>query len=464
MTNRLSNVKYRRNVLETIGGTPLVRLNRVTKGVKPAILAKAEFFNPGGSVKDRIGVVIIEDAVKKGLLKPGGTIVESTSGNTGVGLALVAAVRGYRAIFTMPDKMSQEKIRLLKSYGAEVITCPTAVPPESEQSYYSVARRIVETTPNSLLANQYFNPLNPEAHYRTTGPEIWEDTAGEIDYFVAGIGTGGTISGVGRYLKEKNPGIKVIGIDTEGSILKEYFYTRRVGKGHPYLVEGIGEDIIPGTFQPDFIDEVVTISDRDSFQMARRLAREEGLMVGGSCGSAVFGAVQVAKGLDEDKIVVVLLPDTGERYLSKFHTDEWMREHRMLDAIELTVGEIVKRKPAVIPALVRVAAGESIDRALEIMRTHNVSQLPVDRDGKPAGSVEEGDLMDLLLSGRAKRGDPVGGVMKKPFPVLKASAPYTDALRVITTRGQAVLVEDGGEVVGILTKHDLVEHMLAGRG
>jgi cystathionine beta-synthase len=229
-------------------------------------------------------------------------------------------------------------------------------------------------------------------------------------------------------------------------------------------VEGIGEDIIPGTFQPDFIDEVVTISDRDSFQMARRLAREEGLMVGGSCGSAVFGAVQVAKGLDEDKIVVVLLPDTGERYLSKFHTDEWMREHRMLDAIELTVGEIVKRKPAVIPALVRVAAGESIDRALEIMRTHNVSQLPVDRDGKPAGSVEEGDLMDLLLSGRAKRGDPVGGVMKKPFPVLKASAPYTDALRVITTRGQAVLVEDGGEVVGILTKHDLVEHMLAGRG
>jgi cystathionine beta-synthase len=457
-------MKYRRNVLETIGRTPLVRLNRVTKGVKPVILAKAEFFNPGGSVKDRIGVVIIEDAVSRGLLKPGGTIVESTSGNTGVGLALVAAVRGYRAIFTMPDKMSQEKIRLLKSYGAEVVTCPTHVPPESEKSYYSVARRIVETTPNSFLANQYFNPLNPEAHYRTTGPEIWEDTAGEIDYFVAGIGTGGTISGVGRYLKEKNPGVKVIGIDTEGSILKEYFYTRRIGEGHPYLVEGIGEDIIPGTFNPDVLDEVITVSDRDSFRMARQLAREEGLMVGGSCGSAVFGAIQVARSLGEDKIVVVLLPDTGERYLSKFHTDEWMREHRMLDTQEATVGEIVRKKPAIIPAIVRIDVGATIDRALELMRTHNVSQLPVDRDGEPVGSVEEGHLMDLLLSGGAKRDEPVRGVMKEPLPVLKASAPYTDALKFVTSQAQAVLVEDGGDVIGILTKHDLVEHMMNGKG
>jgi cystathionine beta-synthase len=463
MTQRLSRINYRQNVLETIGHTPLVLLTRVSRGVKPAILGKVEFFNPGGSVKDRIGSAMVDDAVERGLLKPGGTIVESTSGNTGVGLAMVAAVRGYRAIFTMPDKMSQEKIRLLKSYGAEVITCPTAVPPDSEKSYYSVARRIVETTPNAILANQYFNPLNPETHYKTTGPEIWEDTAGEVDCFVAGIGTGGTISGVGRYLKEKKPDVKIIGIDTEGSILRHYFYTKEMTKGHPYLVEGIGEDIVPGTFHPQYIDELVTVSDKDAFVMARRLAREEGLMVGGSCGAAVFGALEVAKGIDGDKIVVVLLPDTGERYLSKFHSDEWMREHRMMETALVTVGDVVATKPAAVPAIVTIEAGEKIGRALDLMRTHNISQLPVFRAGKSVGRVEEGDLMDLLLSGGAKRDDAVDRVMKEPFPALPADAHYTEALKFMRALHQAVVVEDRGAAIGILTKHDLVEHVLGGK-
>jgi cystathionine beta-synthase len=460
MTNQ-DGMRYAENILETIGGTPLVKLNKVTGGIKATVLAKVEYFNPGGSVKDRIGVKMIEDAIRQGKLKPGGTIVECTSGNTGVGLALVAAVMGFKAIFTMPDKMSKEKIRLLKSYGAEVITCPTAVPPDSEKSYYSVARKIVETTPNAVLANQYFNKLNPQAHYETTGPEIWRDTAGRVDYFVAGIGTGGTVSGTGRFLKEKKPSVKVIGVDPVGSILKDYFYTKEKGEAHPYLVEGIGEDIVPGTFEMDYVDEVVRISDKESFNMARRLSREEGLMVGGSAGTAVAAALKVARDLDEDKVVVVLLPDTGERYLSKFHSDEWMRENRMLDAKLLTVGDLLHGKAAALPPLVYAESEDAIHRALDQMKTYNVSQLPVKQGEQWVGRVIEGEVMDKILSGKISGEEPVADVMGKPFPIVDSDASYQEALKLLAQKSAAVLVRDDGNVVGILTKYDLVEYMIS---
>ncbi len=323
-------MKFANNVLELIGNTPLVRLNKVTKGVKPLILAKLEPQNPGGSVKDRIGVEIIEDAEKKGLLKPGGTIVEATSGNTGVGLALVAAVKGYKAVFVMPDKMSMEKVRLLRAFGAKVVITPTAVARDSPESYYSTAARIAKETPNSFYANQYHNQKNPEAHYKTTGPEIWEQTGGKVDVFIAGVGTGGTISGIAKYLKEKNPKVKIIGVDPEGSV----FHHEAKGEKwqfHTYKVEGIGEDFLPTTAHLDLIDEFVVVSDKDSFLMARRLAKEEGLFVGGSAGSAVHAALQVAKKYGKDKTIVILLPDSGYRYLSKFFSDDWMEENGFLE-------------------------------------------------------------------------------------------------------------------------------------
>ena len=327
MSERLRRVKYAPDVLGTMGNTPLVKLNKVTAGIQCTVLAKLEYFNPGGSVKDRIGIFMIQEEVRKGALKPGGTIVECTSGNTGLGLALAASLLGYKCVFTMPDKVPLEKEYMLKAYGAEVIRCPTAVEPDNPESYYSVAKRIASERPNAVQPNQYDNPMNPEAHYRTTGPEIWRDTAGEVDCFVCGAGTGGTITGTGRYLKEQNPKVQIVGIDPRGSILCEYFETGKMGEAGQYLIDGIGEDFIPGAYNFAYIDRMITVEDPDAIIMTRRLAKEEGMLVGSSSGAAVVGALQVARDLDPDKIVVVLIPDTGERYLSKVHSEKWLAEN-----------------------------------------------------------------------------------------------------------------------------------------
>jgi cystathionine beta-synthase len=383
------------NVLETIGWTPLIRLNRVTRGIRTPVFGKAEFFNPGGSVKDRIGMPIIERAEREGRLKAGGTIVEGTSGNTGVGLAIAAALRGYRCIFTMPDKMSQEKVRLLKAFGADVIITPTAVPPDHPDNYIVMARRIASETPNAVLADQFYNPANPEAHYETTGPELWEQTQGRITHFVAAAGTGGTITGVGRYLKERNPKIKVISGDPAGSILAEQWRAKGSAKveGTPYKVEGIGQDKIPGTLDLTVIDEYHTVSDRESFAMARRLTREEGLFVGGSSGLIAHVALEVARRLDDpNAYVVTFLCDTGERYLSKLYSDEWMRENQMLDSDRATLAQVLRAKDGSAPAVVSVAPGTTVRQALSLMALHDVSQMPVMDGANSVGSVSEWSL------------------------------------------------------------------------
>ena len=331
MSERLSRVKFAQDVLGTMGNTPLVRLNRVARDVKCTVLAKLEYFNPGGSVKDRIGIYMIQEEVRKGTLKPGGTIVECTSGNTGLGLALAASLLGYKCVFTMPEKVPVEKEYMMRAYGAEVVRCPTEAPPDSPESYYNVAKRIAKERPNAVLSNQYHNMMNPEAHYRTTGPEIWRDTAGQVDCFVGGMGTGGTVSGVGRYLKEQNPKVQIVGIDPRGSVIAEYFETKKTGHADQYLVDGIGEDFVPSTCQFEYVDRMITVDDRDSIPMTRRLAREEGMLVGSSSGAAVVGALEVARDFDADKIVVVLIPDTGERYLSKVHSEKWLAQNGFKD-------------------------------------------------------------------------------------------------------------------------------------
>ena len=456
-----SKVTYFETILQAIGRTPLVRLRRVTGSARGLILAKVEFLNPGGSIKDRIGVTIVEEAEREGQIKPGGLIVEATSGNTGMGLALAAAVKGYRTVFTLPDKMSMEKIRLLRAFGAEVIVTPTAVPHESPESYTEVAKRVVRESPNSILANQYYNPRNPESHYLTTGPEIWEQTGGQITHFVCGIGTGGTITGTGRYLKEKNPAIKVIGIDPKGSVFREYFQT---GKINPqlktYKVEGIGQDYLPGVLDFAVIDEIIEADDRESFLMARRLTREEGLLAGGSCGTAVAGMMKVADRFTDDDVVVVVLPDSGERYLSKIYDDDWMREYGFLVPEKVNARYVLERKPLAERRLISTAPGDPVKSALDLFREHDISQIPVLDGGRCVGSLHDHSLMLKIFEQPDLLSARVDSVMARPFPTVRCEASIDDVLRLLSAKDQyAVLVVEEKGLVGILSRYDVIEFM-----
>jgi cystathionine beta-synthase len=444
--------------LDAMGNTPLVRLRSVTRGVKPALLAKLEMLNPGGSVKDRIGVRMIEAAEREGLLRPGGTIVEPTSGNTGHGLAIAAAIRGYRCIFVMPDKMSQEKIALLRAYGAEVVICPTAVPPDSPESYYRVADRLAAEIPGAFQPNQYHNPENPNAHYETTGREIWEQTDGRLTAFVCGVGTGGTISGAGRYLKERNPDVLVVGADPEGSLFSG-------DEPRPYLVEGIGEDFIPSTFDPAVVDRYVRVSDRDSFLTARAVTRQEGILVGGSSGTAVFAALHIARELDDpDATIVVLLPDSGRQYLSKLYSDTWMLQHGMLDRPEVVrVEEVLSAKSGEIPALITVNAHDKVRQAVETLQEHGISQAPVVREesidvSQFVGSIRDRELLERVFRDPDALQSDVAEAMAPPIPMVEWDAPVEVAFTELE-RTPAVVVTKSGQALGVLTRSDLLEFL-----
>ena len=448
------------NVLETVGWTPLIRLNKVGDGARTPIYAKAEFFNPGGSVKDRIGLAMIEAYEREGKLKKGGTIVEGTSGNTGVGLAIAAAIKGYRCIFTMPDKMSNEKVRLLKAFGADVIVTPTAVPPDHPDNYVMTAKRIVAETPGAVLANQFYNPVNPDVHYHTTGPEIWQQTHGRITHFVAAAGTGGTISGAGKYLKEQNPELRVIGGDPMGSIFANYKKTGEKGEGYPYKVEGIGNDKLPSTLWFDVIDEMRTVSDRDAFAYARRMTREEGLFVGGSSGLIVKVACDVARELsDPDALIVCVLPDTGERYLSKLYNEEWMRENRLLEPERLTAADLVRRKDGHAPALVSVARETPTREALSLITEYDISQLPVCDEHDCVGAVAESTLMARIIEDPSVLDRPIDGLMDAALPVVEGETPMPMAGRLLTRQNPAVLVRVDGKLAGIITRFDMVKYL-----
>jgi cystathionine beta-synthase len=452
------------SILDTIGWTPLIRLSRIAGGIRTPVFGKAEIANPGGSVKDRIGVAIIADAERRGDLKPGGTIVEGTSGNTGVALAMAAAIKGYRCIFTMPDKMSQEKVRLLKAYGAEVVVVPTAVPPDHPDHYVMKAKQIVTETPGAILANQFYNAINPEAHYATTGPEIWQQTGGKITHLVIGAGTGGTVSGAGKYLKEKNPAIRVIAGDPVGSLYTGYARTRDMGEGHPYKVEGIGGDKIPTTLWFDYVDEFRQLSDRDAFAMTRRLAREEGILAGGSSGLNLALALQVAREVDDaSAMVVTLICDIGERYLSKVYNDEWMRENQMMDLPRPTVQDLLSRRDRGAPALVSLAPSAMVRQALNLMSTWEVSQIPVIEQEECVGGLTEGTLMTRALAQPALLDRPVREVMDAPFPVVEATVTVDRLAAMLTRESPAALVQSDGKTIGIVSRYDVLQHMIGNR-
>ena len=451
------------SVLDLIGWTPMLRLSSVVDGARTPVYVKLEFMGPGGSIKDRIGIGMIQAAEKDGTLKRGGTIVEATGGNTGLALAMAASLKGYRCICTMPDKMSSEKVKLLRAFGAEVVITPTAVPPDHPDHYLQKARAITAATPGAVMADQFYNQANPQIHYETTGREIWEQSGGRVTHFVASAGTGGTITGVGRYLKEKNPAVRIVGIDPEGSITAPFFNTGKVGEGTPYKVEGIGNDKIPGTLDLDVVDDYRVLSDEVAFAMARRMTREEGLFAGGSAGLMVHGAIQLAKEIDDpDAFVVSLVCDWGERYLSKVYDDEWMRENGFLErSRHTTARELIDRKSSDAPELITVEPGTSIRIALSTITAHDIGQLPVVSDGSCVGSVTETSLMSQVLEDTALLDRPVDSVMAPPFPVI-ADHVDTEEVRTLLTRGNAAcLVSTNGQLVGIVTRYDVVRALTA---
>ncbi len=459
----------RENVIAALGNTPLVRLNAVTRGISTPVVAKLEMMNPGGSVKDRIGIRMIEEAERKGWLQPGGTIVEPTSGNTGVGLAMAAAVKGYHCVFVMPDKVAPEKAALLRAYGAEVVTTPTAVERDSPESYYSVADRLTRELPGAFQPNQYFNPMNPRTHYDSTGPEIWRQTAGRVSHFVAGVGTGGTISGIARYLKEQNPAIKIIGADPEGSIFTS------PDNVHTYKVEGVGEDFWPGTFDRALVDEFIQVTDRDSLLMARRVTRDEGILVGGSCGLAAWAALEVARQINNpDALVVVLLPDSGRGYLSKIYNDDWMRENGFLSRFNqpTRIASVLAERPGGTPKVVAVSSDETVEEAIELLREHDISQLPVVRDGTTVskdgsprridvhsvvGSLQERNLLDHLFRNPDVLSAQVSTIMDGPFPLVDGNEEVERVVPMLAAGSPAVLVQREGTLLGVVTRVDILE-------